>query len=106
MHNRVQRFDPQDRPNSIDQPGVSVPVKGDSADSNPPVDPEATIIALRHAPSELAATVADTDVTQLERGLDGSTWMHWRKRVWHWSLAQPHPTGVSNLLSSSAERQP
>jgi eukaryotic-like serine/threonine-protein kinase len=47
MQNRNKRVDPEDRPNS-NQPGVGVPVKGDSSASGSPVapsfDPEATLV--------------------------------------------------------------
>ncbi len=47
MHNRNSRFDPQDRPNSSNQAGVSVPAKGESSGSHPPIDPDATLIDLQ-----------------------------------------------------------
>lgn len=60
MHNRNVRFDPQDRPNSANPAGISIPAKGDSSGSNSPVDPEATVFELpKAAPSDPEATLAD-----------------------------------------------
>ena len=70
MHNRNPRFDPQDRPNSTNDPGVSVPVKGDSSGSNFPVDPDATIIDFRppssNPSSDAQATLVDVDATLVD----------------------------------------
>ena len=70
MHNRNPRFDPQDRPNSTNDPGVSVPVKGDSSGSNFPVDPDATIIDLpppsSNPSSDAQATLVDVDATLVD----------------------------------------
>src|ERR1700733_13552585 len=70
MQNRNPRLDPQDRPNSTNQPGVSVPAKGDSSGSNLPVDSEASVIEFPQASShpeatfgDPAATLADVDAT-------------------------------------------
>jgi eukaryotic-like serine/threonine-protein kinase len=59
MHNRNLRFDPEDRPKSTTQAGVSTPVKGESSPSNPPVDPEATLV-------EIPNPVSDPDATVIE----------------------------------------
>ena len=67
------RFDPQDRPQSTNQLRVSVPAKGDSSESNPPLDPDATLVdfALNSSKSVPAsadpeATLVDLDVTMAE----------------------------------------
>jgi serine/threonine protein kinase/tetratricopeptide (TPR) repeat protein len=44
MPNPNSRMDPPNRKNAADSPGVSVPAKGDSAGSNPPLDSDATIV--------------------------------------------------------------
>jgi serine/threonine protein kinase/tetratricopeptide (TPR) repeat protein len=59
MQNRNLRFDSQNRPSSTDQPGVSVPAKGDSSESNLPVDPEATLIEFAQGSSDPEATMVD-----------------------------------------------
>src|SRR5579863_6423362 len=59
MQNRNPRFDPQDRANSTNQPGVSVPAKGDSSSSNPSVDPDATLIDFPQPPFDPEATLVD-----------------------------------------------
>jgi serine/threonine protein kinase/tetratricopeptide (TPR) repeat protein len=73
MQNRDTRFDPQDRPQSANPRGVSVPAKGDSSESNQPVDPDATLIDFSFHPSKAAdpsldpdVTLADADVTMAE----------------------------------------
>lgn len=59
MQNRNLRFDPQDRPNSTTQPGVSAPAKGDSSDSsNLP-----TLIEFSHASPDSQATLRDPEAT-------------------------------------------
>ena len=66
MHNRDLRFDPEDRANSINPRGVGVPSKGDSSGSNPPADPEATVIEFPQAPSDPEATLVDSDATLVD----------------------------------------
>ena len=66
MHNRNLRFDPEDRANSINPRGVGVPVKGDSSGSNPPADPEATVIEFPQASSDPEATLVDSDATLVD----------------------------------------
>jgi eukaryotic-like serine/threonine-protein kinase len=70
MHNRNPRFDPQDRPNSTNDPGVSVPVKGDSSGSNFPVDPDATLVDFPQPSSgptsDDQATLVDVDATLVD----------------------------------------
>jgi tetratricopeptide (TPR) repeat protein/predicted Ser/Thr protein kinase len=63
MQNRNPRSDPQGRPNSTNQPGVSVPAKGDSSGSHPSVDPDATLVDYPQAPSDPDATLVDSDAT-------------------------------------------
>src|SRR5271169_2418248 len=63
MHKRNPLFDPYDRANAKNQPGVGVPVKGDSSGSNPPVDPDSpTLIHFPKPPSDPEATLVDADV--------------------------------------------
>jgi tetratricopeptide (TPR) repeat protein/predicted Ser/Thr protein kinase len=59
MQNRNPRFDPQDRANSTNQPGVSVPAKGDSSGSNPPADSDATLVEFPKVSLDPAATQVD-----------------------------------------------
>jgi tetratricopeptide (TPR) repeat protein/predicted Ser/Thr protein kinase len=62
------RSDRQDRPNSTNQPGVSVPAKGDSSGSHSAVDPEATLVDFPQAPSDPDATLVDVDATLVDVG--------------------------------------
>ena len=66
MHNRNLQFDPQDRPNSANQAGVSVPAKGDSSGSYPPVDPDATLIEFPIPRADPDATLVDVQATQID----------------------------------------
>ncbi|MGB6027357.1 MAG: hypothetical protein WBG40_19350, partial [Candidatus Sulfotelmatobacter sp.] len=66
MQNRNPRSDPQDRPNSTNQPGVSVPAKGDSSGSHFPVDPDATLVDFPQATSDPEATFVDSDATLVD----------------------------------------
>ncbi len=66
MQNRNLRSDPQDRPNSTNQPGVSVPAKGDSSGSHAPVDPDATFVDFPQASSDHEATLVDSDATLVD----------------------------------------
>jgi tetratricopeptide (TPR) repeat protein/predicted Ser/Thr protein kinase len=66
MQNRNLRSDPQDRPNSTNQPGVSVPAKGDSSGSHFPVDPDATLVDFPQATSDPEATFVDSDATLVD----------------------------------------
>jgi len=73
MQKRDLRSDPQDRPQSANQTGVSVPAKGDSSESNPTLDPDATLVefplnSLKSVPSiaDPDATLVDPDVTMAE----------------------------------------
>ena len=66
MHNRNPRFDPQDRANSTNSPGVSVPAKGESSGSNRPVDPQATFVDFPQASSDPEATLVDADATLVD----------------------------------------
>src|SRR5271170_2054695 len=59
------RPDPPDRANSTNRPGVSVPAKGDSSGSNPPLDPQATFVDAP-ASSDPGATFVDTDATLVD----------------------------------------
>jgi serine/threonine protein kinase/tetratricopeptide (TPR) repeat protein len=62
MHKRNPLFDPYDRASAKNQPGVGVPVKGDSSGSNPPVDPDGpTLIDFPKPPSDPEATLVDSD---------------------------------------------
>jgi tetratricopeptide (TPR) repeat protein/predicted Ser/Thr protein kinase len=66
MHNRNPRFDPKDRANATNQPGVGVPVKGDSSASDFPVDPDATLVDFSVAPFDPQATLVDVDATLVD----------------------------------------
>jgi tetratricopeptide (TPR) repeat protein/predicted Ser/Thr protein kinase len=66
MHNRNSRFDPKDRANATNQPGVGVPVKGDSSASDFPVDPDATLVDFSVAPFDPQATLVDVDATLVD----------------------------------------
>ncbi len=66
MQNRNLRSDPQDRPNLTNSPGVRVPAKGDSSDSNLPVEPEATVIEFSRSSSAASASLVDSDATLLD----------------------------------------
>jgi serine/threonine protein kinase/tetratricopeptide (TPR) repeat protein len=60
------RSDPQDRPNSTNQPGVSVPAKGDSSGSHLPVDPDATLVDFPQVSSDPEATFVDSDAAPVD----------------------------------------
>ncbi len=66
MQNRNLRSDPQDRPNSTNQPGVSVPAKGDSSGSHSPIDPDPTLVDYPQASSDPEATLVDSDATLVD----------------------------------------
>ena len=66
MQNRNLRSDPQDRPNATNRPGVGVPAKGDSSDSNLPVEPAATVIEFSRSPSDAGASSVDSEATLLD----------------------------------------
>ncbi|MGB0076524.1 MAG: tetratricopeptide repeat protein [Candidatus Sulfotelmatobacter sp.] len=66
MQNRNLRSDPKDRPDSTNQPGVSVPAKGDSSGSNFPIDPDATLVDFPQATSDPEATFVDSDATLVD----------------------------------------
>jgi tetratricopeptide (TPR) repeat protein/TolB-like protein/predicted Ser/Thr protein kinase len=66
MHKRNPRFDPHERANATNAPGVSVPAKGDSSGSNSPVDPDATLIEFPQVSSDPEATLVDFDATQVD----------------------------------------
>ena len=66
MHKQNPRFDPQGRTDATNQPGVSVPAKGDSSGSNSPVDPDATLVEFPQAPSDPEATFVDSDATLVD----------------------------------------
>src|SRR6202050_696413 len=66
MQNRNLPSDPQDRPNSTNQPGVSVPAKGDSSGSHSPIDPDATLVDSSQASSDADATFVESDATLVD----------------------------------------
>jgi serine/threonine protein kinase/tetratricopeptide (TPR) repeat protein len=66
MDNRVPRLDPQDRPNSTTHRGVGAPAKGDSAESNPPLHPDATLIDFALPAFDRGATLVNADATQVD----------------------------------------
>ena len=61
MQNRNPEADPQDRANSKNAPGVSVPAKGDSSGSNRGPDNDATLV-------DLPGTTPDPDSTLVDLG--------------------------------------
>src|SRR5207302_3982536 len=67
MHNLNPRPDPLDRQNATNAAGVSVPAKGDSAGSNPPHDPDATLVDFPRSnvnqDFDPGATFVDPDAT-------------------------------------------
>ena len=65
MHNRLPRRDPQDRPKSANQAGVSISAKGESSGSQPLVDPEATLIPFPSV-ADTQATLVDALATQVD----------------------------------------
>ena len=68
MHSRNPRFDPQDRPNSTNLPGVGAPAKGDSSSSasDLPSDSEATLIDFPKPSSDTGTGFLDPQATQLD----------------------------------------
>src|SRR3984957_8119131 len=75
MQNQNLRFDPQDRPRTTDQSGASVPSKVESADSNPPVDADATLIEFSHSSSPNSAPrIIDPDATLGDGTMADGTW--------------------------------
>jgi len=68
MQNRNPRFEPEDRSNSTAQGGVSVPAKGESSGSYPPLDPDATLIDFPRPASDPDATLVDLDASQIDSG--------------------------------------
>jgi eukaryotic-like serine/threonine-protein kinase len=62
MQNRTSRFDPQDRLNSANQAGVSVPVKGESSSSNPAIDADATLVEFPKPSFDPDATLVELDL--------------------------------------------
>jgi len=59
MDNRNPRLDPPGRSNPKNQPGVGVPVKGESSGSNLPIDPDATLVDSSPISSDPDATIVD-----------------------------------------------
>ncbi len=66
MENRNPPFDPQDRANSANPLGVSVPTKGDSSASNSAIDPDATLVDFPPPSSAPPGGPVDTDATQVD----------------------------------------
>jgi eukaryotic-like serine/threonine-protein kinase len=78
MTNPNSRMDPPNRKDAADSPGVSVPAKGDSAGSNPPLESDATILdfpnidfpSIDFPKSQLDpdATIVDTNASYVRTG--------------------------------------
>ena len=66
MQNTNPRFDPQDRANSTNPLGVSVPTKGDSSASNSAIDADATLVDFPQPSSASPASPVDADATQVD----------------------------------------
>ena len=64
MQNRNSRSDPQDPENGTHSPGVSVPIKGDSA--NPPPGPDRTVVDFPNSVLDPYATQVDADATLID----------------------------------------
>jgi len=68
MQNPNPRFDPHDRENATNSPGVSVPAKGNSAGSNPPRDSEATQVDFSNSYLDPEATIVDAKASYVRTG--------------------------------------
>ncbi len=66
MQNTNPPFDPQDRANSANPLGVSVPTKGDSSAPNSAIDPDATLVDFPQPSSAPPGGPVDTDATQVD----------------------------------------
>ncbi len=62
------RMDPPNRKNAAGPPGVSVPAKGDSAGSNPPLESDATIVDLPQSYLDPDATMVDANASYVRTG--------------------------------------
>jgi len=67
MLNQNPRDDSRDRENAANAPGVSVPAKGDSAGSNPPPDPDATLVDFSNSYADPEATLVDVNAKFIPR---------------------------------------
>jgi tetratricopeptide (TPR) repeat protein/predicted Ser/Thr protein kinase len=67
MLNQNPRDDSRDRENAANAPGVSVPAKGDSAGSNPPPDPDATLVDFSNSYADPEATLVDANAKFVPR---------------------------------------
>ena len=68
MSDPNSRMDPPDRKNALGSPGVSVPAKGDSAGSNPPLNPDATVVDFPKSYLDPDATIVDANATYVRTG--------------------------------------
>ena len=68
MQNRNPRLDPPDGDNAINSPAVSVPAKGESAGSNAPSEPDATIVDFSNSYADPEATVVDANASYVRKG--------------------------------------
>ncbi|MCU1296133.1 MAG: Serine/threonine-protein kinase PknB [Acidobacteriaceae bacterium] len=66
MHKRNQHLGPPDRANPGNPASVGAATKGDSAVSNPAIDPDATLIDLGQAPPASDATLENVDDTVVD----------------------------------------
>src|ERR1700690_1520645 len=68
MPNPNSRMDPPNRKNAADSPGVSVPAKGDSAGSNPPLESDATMVDFPRSYLDPDATIVDAKASYVRTG--------------------------------------
>ncbi len=68
MHNENPRGDAGDGKNETGPPGVSVPAKGDSASSNPPPEPDATLVDFSNSYLDPDATIVDANASYVRTG--------------------------------------
>ena len=68
MQNRNPPFDPDNRDDVANSPGGSVSAKGDSAGSNPPHDPDATLVDFPKSYADPDATMVDGNASYVRKG--------------------------------------
>jgi tetratricopeptide (TPR) repeat protein/predicted Ser/Thr protein kinase len=67
MQNQNPRPDPHDGDKPTNSPGVSVPAKGDTG-SNPPSEPDATIVNFSNSYADPEATMVDVNASYVRKG--------------------------------------
>lgn len=92
MQDRNLWDDPEARPKSTNRTGVSTPTKGDSSDSNLPVDPEATLIEFPRPSAAPEATLVDSEATLVDVDVD-ATLVDVNATVAEGTWTPPPPTG-------------